>query len=81
MWPVLVASTDLIFVTSLPQFRLVMQYLSKMSDTQTLVMYSGHPLGLFPARIGVSPKVVVTNGMVIPGWSTQSVRLSRAFGG
>lgn len=54
------------------QFRLVMQYLSKMSDTQTLVMYSGHPLGLFPARIGVSPKVVVTNGMVIPGWSTQS---------
>ncbi|XP_003740720.1 urocanate hydratase [Galendromus occidentalis] len=52
------------------QFRLVMHYLSKMTDSQTLVMYSGHPLGLFPSTIGVSPRVVITNGMVIPGYST-----------
>ncbi|OQR70580.1 urocanate hydratase-like [Tropilaelaps mercedesae] len=57
-------------MTSAWQFRLVMHYLSKMSDSQTLVMYSGHPLGLFPARVGVSPRVVITNGMVIPSYST-----------
>ena len=50
------------------QYRLVMQYLSEMTDTQTLVMYSGHPLGLFPSHKD-APRVVVTNGMVIPNYS------------
>ena len=50
------------------QYRLVMQYLSQMTDTQTLVMYSGHPLGLFPSHKD-APRVVVTNGMVIPNYS------------
>ncbi|KAK8777407.1 hypothetical protein V5799_029250 [Amblyomma americanum] len=51
------------------QFRLVMKYLSQMSETQTLVMYSGHPLGLFPG-LQPSPRVVITNGMVIPNHSS-----------
>ena len=51
------------------QYRLVMQYLSKMTREQTLVMYSGHPLGLFPSSPS-APRVVVTNGMVIPNHST-----------
>lgn len=50
------------------QYRLVMKYLSEMTDSQTLVMYSGHPLGLFPSHPG-APRVVVTNGMVIPNYS------------
>lgn len=50
------------------QYRLVMQYLSQMTDEQTLVMYSGHPLGLFPSDER-APRVVVTNGMVIPNYS------------
>jgi urocanate hydratase len=50
------------------QYRLVMQYLSEMTDEQTLVMYSGHPLGLFPSHPG-APRVVVTNGMMIPNYS------------
>ncbi len=50
------------------QYRLVMKYLSEMSDEQTLVMYSGHPLGLFPSS-KEAPRVVVTNGMVIPNYS------------
>ena len=50
------------------QYRLVMQYLSEMTEEQTLVMYSGHPLGLFPSHRG-APRVVVTNGMVIPNYS------------
>ena len=50
------------------QYRLVMQYLSEMTDIQTLVMYSGHPLGLFPSHKD-APRVVVTNGMVIPNYS------------
>ena len=50
------------------QYRLVMQHLSEMTDTQTLVMYSGHPLGLFPSHKD-APRVVVTNGMVIPNYS------------
>ena len=50
------------------QYRLTMQYLSKMTDNQTLVMYSGHPLGLFPSHPD-APRVVVTNGMVIPNYS------------
>jgi len=52
------------------QYRMVMFYLAKMTDEQTLVMYSGHPMGLFPSHIN-SPRVVVTNGMVIPNYSTQ----------
>ena len=50
------------------QYRLTMKYLSEMTDEQTLVMYSGHPLGLFPSHKG-APRVVVTNGMVIPNYS------------
>lgn len=50
------------------QYRLVMQYLSEMTEEQTLVMYSGHPLGLFPSHKD-APRVVVTNGMVIPNYS------------
>jgi urocanate hydratase len=50
------------------QYRLVMQYLSEMTEEQTLVMYSGHPLGLFPSN-KEAPRVVVTNGMVIPNYS------------
>jgi urocanate hydratase len=50
------------------QYRLVMKYLSEMTDAQTLVMYSGHPLGLFPSH-AEAPRVVVTNGMMIPNYS------------
>lgn len=52
------------------QYRLVMKYLSEMTVEQTLVMYSGHPLGLFPSHKD-APRVVVTNGMVIPNYSKQ----------
>ena len=50
------------------QYRLVMQYLATMTDEQTRVMYSGHPLGLFPSHQD-APRVIVTNGMVIPNYS------------
>lgn len=50
------------------QYLLAMKYLSEMSDNQTLVMYSGHPLGLFPSHPD-APRVIVTNGMVIPNYS------------
>ncbi len=50
------------------QYLLTMKYLSEMSDKQTLVMYSGHPMGLFPSH-GNAPRVVVTNGMMIPNYS------------
>ncbi len=52
------------------QYLLTMKYLSEMTDEQTLVIYSGHPLGLFPSHKD-APRVVVTNGMVIPNYSTQ----------
>ncbi len=52
------------------QYLLAMQYLSQMTDHQTLVMYSGHPMGLFPSHPD-APRVVVTNGMVIPNYSKQ----------
>jgi urocanate hydratase len=52
------------------QYRLTMKYLSEMEDDQTLVMYSGHPLGLFPSHKD-APRVVVTNGMMIPNYSSQ----------
>ena len=51
------------------QYRLTMRYLSEMTDEQTLVMYSGHPLGLFPSHAD-APRAVVTNGMVIPNHSS-----------
>ncbi|TXC78339.1 urocanate hydratase [Luteibaculum oceani] len=50
------------------QYLLTMQYLTEMTDEQTLVMYSGHPLGLFPSNSN-APRVVVTNGMMIPNYS------------
>lgn len=50
------------------QYLLTMRYLSEMTDEQTLVMYSGHPMGLFPSHPG-APRVIVTNGMVIPNYS------------
>lgn len=52
------------------QYLLTMKYLSEMSEEQTLHMYSGHPMGLFPSSID-APRVVVTNGMMIPNYSTQ----------
>lgn len=50
------------------QYRLTMKYLAEMNDEQTLVMYSGHPMGLFPSH-KEAPRVVVTNGMMIPNYS------------
>ena len=50
------------------QYLLTMQYLAEMTDEQTLVMYSGHPMGLFPSHKN-APRVVVTNGMMIPNYS------------
>ena len=50
------------------QYRLTMKYLAEMSNEQTLVMYSGHPMGLFPSHKN-APRVVVTNGMMIPNYS------------
>ncbi|MCE3258376.1 MAG: urocanate hydratase [Bacteroidetes bacterium] len=50
------------------QYRLTMQYLAGMTDEQTLVLYSGHPMGLFPSHKD-APRVVVTNGMMIPNYS------------
>ena len=52
------------------QYRLTMQYLSQMTDEQTLVLYSGHPLGLFPSHKD-APRLVITNGMVIPNYSSK----------
>jgi urocanate hydratase len=50
------------------QYRLTMSYLAEMTDDQTLVMYSGHPMGLFPSH-SKAPRVVVSNGMMIPNYS------------
>lgn len=50
------------------QYLLTMQYLSEMTDEQTLHMYSGHPMGLFPSN-PLAPRVIVTNGMMIPNYS------------
>lgn len=52
------------------QYRLTMQYLAQMTEEQTLAMYSGHPMGLFPSHKD-APRVVVTNGMMIPNYSSQ----------
>ncbi|KAK7101954.1 urocanate hydratase-like [Littorina saxatilis] len=54
------------------QFLLVMHYLSEMSEEQTLVLYSGHPMGLFPSTPN-APRVVITNGMVIPNYSSREM--------
>ncbi|XP_050412129.1 urocanate hydratase isoform X1 [Patella vulgata] len=54
------------------QFLLTMKYLSTMNEEQTLVMYSGHPMGLFPSSRD-SPRVVITNGMVVPNYSSQTL--------
>ena len=53
------------------QYLLVMKYLSEMEEDQTLVIYSGHPLGLFPSH-KMAPRVVVTNGMMIPNYSSKA---------
>ena len=53
------------------QFLIIMNYLSKMTEEQCLVLYSGHPLGLFPAEKR-SPRMIITNGMVIPNYSSRS---------
>jgi len=52
------------------QYRLTMKYLAEMTDEQTLVLYSGHPMGLFPSH-REAPRVVITNGMVVPNYSGQ----------
>ena len=52
------------------QYLLTMQYLAQMTDEQTLVLYSGHPLGLFPSH-KEAPRLVITNGMVIPNYSSK----------
>ena len=52
------------------QYLITMKYLAEMTDYQTLVMYSGHPLGLFPSHAN-APRVVITNGMVIPNYSSR----------
>jgi len=52
------------------QYLLTMKYLSEMTDEQTLVLYSGHPMGLFPSHKG-APRLVITNGMVIPNYSSK----------
>ncbi|MFT4761462.1 MAG: urocanate hydratase, partial [Saprospiraceae bacterium] len=53
------------------QYRLCMKYLSQMTEEQTLVLYSGHPMGLFPSHKD-APRVVVTNGMMIPNYSSKN---------
>lgn len=52
------------------QYLITMQYLAKMTDEQTLVLYSGHPMGLFPSHPD-APRVVITNGMMVPNYSKQ----------
>lgn len=54
------------------QYHLVMHYLSQMTEEQTLVMYSGHPAGLFPSR-PEAPRVIITNGMMIPNYSSREM--------
>lgn len=54
------------------QYHLVMKYLCEMTEEQTLVLYSGHPLGLFPST-SHAPRVIVSNGMVIPNYSSREM--------
>ena len=53
------------------QYHMIMYYLSHMTEEQTLSMYSGHPMGLFPSHAD-APRMVITNGMVIPNYSSQA---------
>ncbi|KAF4513808.1 UNVERIFIED_CONTAM: hypothetical protein B566_EDAN015871 [Ephemera danica] len=55
------------------QFRLLVRYLCELDETQTLVMCSGHPLGLFPSLGPLSPRLVITNGMMVPNYSTRTL--------
>lgn len=57
------------------QFLIVMNYLSRLTTEQTLVLYSGHPLGIFPSdkKVGFSPRLILTNGMVIPNYSSKEM--------
>jgi len=52
------------------QFRIVLNYLARMGGEQTLVLYSGHPMGLFPSP-AEAPRAVITNGMVVPNYSSR----------
>jgi len=52
------------------QYHVMMQYLSALRDSQTLTMYSGHPMGIYPSH-PAAPKVVITNGMVVPNYATR----------
>jgi len=52
------------------QYHLTMKYLCEMEEDQTLVMYSGHPMGLFPSH-PQAPRMVITNGMVVPNYSSK----------
>ena len=61
-----------------PQFWILLHYLSTMEEDQTLAMYSGHPMGLFPSSKD-APRVVITNGMVIPNYSSRT-DYDRMFG-
>ncbi|TMW55244.1 hypothetical protein Poli38472_013135 [Pythium oligandrum] len=54
------------------QYHLIMKYLADMTEDQTLVMYSGHPMGLFPSKPD-APRMVITNGMMIPNYSTREM--------
>lgn len=54
------------------QYHLIMKYLSQMTEDQTLVMYSGHPMGLFPSK-PQAPRLIITNGMMIPNYSTREM--------
>ena len=54
------------------QFRLTLKYLAEMTEEQTLSLYSGHPMGLFPSHKN-APRVVITNGMMIPNYSTKEL--------
>ena len=56
--------------SSWAQFRLTLHYLATMEQDQTLTMYSGHPMGLFPSSPS-SPRLIITNGMVIPNYSSR----------
>lgn len=58
-------------LTLLFQFWMTLHYLMTMTDEQTLSMYSGHPMGLFPTGGLLSPRMVITNGMVVPNYSSR----------
>ena len=69
LWPTLTYGGNGQVFSNWIQFRITLHYLSIMSQDQTLVMYSGHPFGLFPSSRD-APRCVITNGLMIPRWST-----------